>query len=71
MKALAEYLARTKTTQSAFARRVGVSQPTIWNLVNGEHGASSDLLKRISRETGLSFDELLADEATASPPDAA
>lgn len=64
MRALQNYLARTGTTQSAFAKLVDVSQPTIANLVNGVHSASSDLLKRISRVTGLSADELLADEAS-------
>lgn len=62
MKALRSYLERTRTTQAAFAKRVGVSQPTIHNLVNGVHSASSDLLKRIVQETGLSADELLTDD---------
>lgn len=64
MKALGEYLLRTGTTQKAFAPRVGVSQPTLSNLINGVHSASADLLKRISRETGLSVDDLLADDST-------
>ena len=63
MQALRSYLHRTHTSQKAFAKRVGVSQPTIANLVNGVHSASADLLKRISRATGLSADELLADDA--------
>ena len=67
MKALRNYLERTQTTQSAFAERLGVSQPTVANLVNGVHSASAKLLKRIARETGLSVDELLADELTAKP----
>jgi transcriptional regulator with XRE-family HTH domain len=69
MRALADYLVRTQTTQAAFARKVRVSQPTIWNLINGKHSASVALLRRISRETGLSTDELLADETAALSPD--
>jgi transcriptional regulator with XRE-family HTH domain len=67
MKALRSYLERTRTTQAAFAKRVGVSQPTIANLVNGVHSASSDLLKRIAQETGLSADELLTDDGAPMP----
>jgi transcriptional regulator with XRE-family HTH domain len=60
MKALAEYLKRTGLTQTDFAARVGVSQPTVWNLIHGKHSASAEVLMRISRETGLTVDRLLA-----------
>jgi len=62
MRALREYLERTGTTQAAFAKIIGVSQPTIANLVNGVHLASAAVLKRLSQKTGLSVDELLADD---------
>jgi len=62
MKALGNWLTRTNTTQTALASKVGVSQPTISQLINGVCSASSDLLKRLSLETGLSIDELLADD---------
>jgi transcriptional regulator with XRE-family HTH domain len=71
MRALRLYLESTGTSHAALARRVGVSQPTIWNIANGKHSASTDLLKRICRETGLSADDLLADEATPGTDHAA
>lgn len=69
MKALGAYLEKNGITQAAFAEDIGVSQPTIANLVNGVHGASNVLLKRISRKTGLSFDELLAEESSGAVRD--
>jgi len=63
MKALDSWLKATNTTQTAFARRVGVSQPTISDIIRGEHFPSVELLKRIAKETGLSLDELVASEA--------
>lgn len=63
MKALGMYIEQTGTTQTAFARRVGVKQPTISDLINGRRSASTKLLKRISMATGLSVDKLLADDA--------
>lgn len=69
MKALGEYLVRTGTTQTTLARRVGVSQPTISDLVNGKASASARVLRRISMATGLSVDELLADETGLLPCD--
>jgi transcriptional regulator with XRE-family HTH domain len=61
MKALREYLDRSGITQAAFAKRVGVSQPTVSNWVRGAHSASPATLKRISRATGVPLDALLAD----------
>jgi transcriptional regulator with XRE-family HTH domain len=66
MKALGDYMTRTNTTQLAMAKQVGVSQPTIANLVNGVHSASADLLKRLSIATGLTVDQLLADKPLTS-----
>lgn len=60
MQALDSYLKTTQTSQTDFAQRVGVSQPTISDLIRGKHSPSVDLLKRISRETGLSADALLS-----------
>lgn len=64
MQALDSYLKATNTTQTEFARRVGVSQPTISDIINKRHSPSVDLLKRIAKETGLSIDELLSPEAS-------
>lgn len=60
MKALATYLENTGTSQTEFAKRVGVSQPTISDIIRGVHSPSVDLLKRIAKETRLSVDKLLA-----------
>jgi len=60
MKALDSYLKSTKTSQAEFARRVGVSQPTISDLIRGQHSPSVDLLKRIAKKTGLSLDQLVS-----------
>lgn len=60
MKALETYLKTTKTSQTEFARRVGVSQPTISDIIRGQHSPSIPLLKRISKETRLSLDKLLS-----------
>jgi len=64
MQALESYLRSTNTTQAEFARRVGVSQPTISDILRGVHSPSVNLLKRIAQETGLSLDQLLAPETT-------
>lgn len=63
MKALDSYLKATKTSQAEFARLVGVTQPTISDLIRGVHSPSVDLLKRIAAVTGKSTDELLSSEA--------
>jgi DNA-binding transcriptional regulator YdaS (Cro superfamily) len=36
MNILQKYLTQKNETPTAFARRVGVSQPTIWRIVKGE-----------------------------------
>lgn len=66
MKALRDYLERTQTTQDAFAREMGVTQATVANWVRGVHSASAATLKRIGQKTGLTVDELLADDMTIS-----
>lgn len=63
MKALAAWLKATNTSQKALAELVGVSQPTISDILSGKHSPSVDLLKKIIRVTGLSADELLSEEA--------
>lgn len=60
MKALDSYLKTTKTSQTEFARRVGVSQATISDIIRGIHSPSVKLLKRLSKETRLSVDKLLS-----------
>lgn len=47
-------------TQAELARRCDVSQPTICDIENGRQLPSVELLKRISKVTGLSADKLLS-----------
>jgi transcriptional regulator with XRE-family HTH domain len=61
MKVLRDYLRVTDTPQQAFAERLGVKQPTVWGWLNGKHFPSAGMLKRISLETGISIDKLMAD----------
>jgi transcriptional regulator with XRE-family HTH domain len=63
MKALDSYLKSTKTSQAQFAADVGVSQPTISDIIRGKHSPSVKLLKRIAKKTRLSVDKLLSGEA--------
>lgn len=65
MKALHDYLELTDTTQVAFAKRLGVQQPTVWGWLNGKHHPTAEMLKRISEVTGISMDRLMADERAA------
>lgn len=59
MERLKRYLEHEQISQMDFARRVGVSQPTVWGWVNGDSLPAAEMLKTISNETGLSIDELL------------
>lgn len=65
MKALRDYLDLTDTTQQVFADRVGVKQPTVSGWLNEEYLPSPAMLKRISAETGISVEKLLADVKAA------
>jgi transcriptional regulator with XRE-family HTH domain len=59
MERLRTYLDRNEIAQVEFARRLGVSQPTVWGWVSGDSLPSAEMLKKISNETGLSIDDLL------------
>jgi transcriptional regulator with XRE-family HTH domain len=63
MKVLGAYLKKCGLTQVEFARRVGVSQSVISDLIRGQHAPSLDLLVRLSKETGLTLDELVTSRA--------
>lgn len=63
MKVLGAYLDKQGLTQTEFARRIGVSQSVVSDIINGEHSPSLDTLVRISKETGLSLDELVSSKA--------
>lgn len=59
MERLREHLVEKEITQADFARRMGVSQPTVSDWLNGKSLPSVANLREISRETGITLDELL------------
>lgn len=61
MKALRDYLKRHSITQQQFAERLGVKQPTVSEWVNGGYLPNTPMLLRISQETGIAVDKLLAE----------
>ena len=66
MEALKQYLVSNSIPQSAFAKQLGVSQPTVSDYVNGNMLPKGKRLKMISEITGLSVDQLLNSSARAS-----
>jgi transcriptional regulator with XRE-family HTH domain len=63
MKSLRKHMKKARLSQSELARRVEVSQPTIWAWLNGRKSPTVDNLVRLSNVTGLSVDELLGRKA--------
>lgn len=61
MERLKQYLAEEKLSQSELAKRVGVTQPTVWGWLNGESLPSAGTLRTLSNVTGLPIDELLSE----------
>ena len=59
MVRLSRWLDDNSLTQAEFGRRIKVSQATISDWITGATSPSLDNLREVSRETGLSFDELL------------
>ena len=59
MDRLKKHLKRNGITQQAFAEQIGVTQPTVWEWLNGRSKPSAKKLVLISRVTGLSIDKLL------------
>jgi transcriptional regulator with XRE-family HTH domain len=60
MEKLREHLTEKEITQAEFARRLGVSQPTVWEWLNGKSLPTAARLREIAQETGISIDELLS-----------
>jgi transcriptional regulator with XRE-family HTH domain len=56
---LAEYLKDTKTSQAAFAARVGAKQTAISRIVNGARSPRLPLALRISAEAGIPLESLV------------
>jgi transcriptional regulator with XRE-family HTH domain len=59
MNRLKEYLQEQAMTQAELARRVGVTQPTVWGWLSGDSLPSAETLKKLATATGLSIDALL------------
>lgn len=60
MERLKRYLEDEDISQAEFARRMGVSQPTVSDWLSGAFMPSTQRLKAMSKLTGISIDELLA-----------
>lgn len=60
---LAAYLKQADLTQKEFGDRVGASQSVISDIIKGEHAPSFGLLLKISKQTGLTLDELVSAKA--------
>ncbi len=59
MERLKQYLEGEQISQTELARRLSVSQPTVWGWLNDESHPSAEMLKKLSNETGLTIDALL------------
>jgi len=66
MNCVARYIERQKITHRELADRVGVSQPTVSDWVNGKKAPSRDSLPRLSAELGMRPSRILADFYDAS-----
>lgn len=60
MERLKRWLAESNTSQSALARAIKVSQPTVSDWINGINSPSVGNLRALGEFTGLSLDELLS-----------
>lgn len=63
MDRLKQYLEDEGMTQIELAKRIGVTQPTVWEWLNHESYPSVENLRKLSRTTGISIDELLSPAA--------
>lgn len=66
MERLAKYLSDAEISQVEFAKRLGVSQPTVSDWVNGAKHPSTENLIALSKVTGIGVDELLGLRKKAS-----
>jgi DNA-binding XRE family transcriptional regulator len=55
------YLSQKGMTQADLAKQIGVTQPTVWEWLNGHSKPSADRLISLSKLTGLAIDDLLSD----------
>jgi transcriptional regulator with XRE-family HTH domain len=59
MERLKQYLAKQNVTQAQFAALMGVSQPTVWEWVNGHSRPGQGRLKKLSKLTRIPLEDLL------------
>jgi transcriptional regulator with XRE-family HTH domain len=59
MDAVRTYIEKKGITQADLAARVGVKQPTLNGYLSGKYSPSVRVLKRLSKETGISVTRLL------------
>lgn len=63
MNSLRDYMKNNGLTQAEMARLLGVTQPTVWEWLNGKSFPSSRMLRAIAEKTGISADDLLKEVA--------
>lgn len=67
MKKLRAYLELTGMTQTELARRMNVSQPTVWAWLNGKGMPNVPNIRLLSEVTGISVEDLIeGDEGEAA-----
>ena len=59
MRSLTKYLKAKRITQVELARRMEVSQPTVWAWLHGRKTPSAENLIKLADLTGLTVDALL------------
>ena len=62
MRRLKQFLADSKMNQTQLAELMGVSQPTVWEWLNGDSTPTTKRLIKLSQITGISIDDLLKKE---------
>jgi transcriptional regulator with XRE-family HTH domain len=59
LKELREWMELTNTTQEQLAAAIGVSQPTISQVLSGLRNLSAEYVARLSKLTGIPVEKLL------------
>jgi len=59
MKRLNTWMRKNRISQSELARRLDVTQPTVWAWCHGQKWPTMGNLIELSKETGLTVDALL------------
>lgn len=67
MDKLRAYIESKKISQAALAELIGVKQPTVSDWLNGNMLPSAANLRTLSRVTGISVDDLIAEKPKRPP----